>query len=157
MHVGDLAPDVELADQHGVTRPLHEIAAGRRVVLFFYPAAMTPGCTKESCHFRDLAAEFDAQGAVRVGISMDAVEKQARFAEKHDFDFPLLSDAGGAVAKAFGVKRPFDVLKVRRTTFVLDEQRKVLSVIGSEFNTDAHADRALQLLKDTPRATITPG
>ena len=62
------------------------------MVLFFYPAAMTSGCTKESCHFRDLKAEFDAVGAKRVGISADSVDKQIQFAEKHDFDYPLLSD-----------------------------------------------------------------
>ena len=59
------------------------------MVLFFYPAAMTYGCTKESCHFRDLKAEFEAVGAQRVGISADTVNKQLQFAEKHGFDYPL--------------------------------------------------------------------
>ena len=63
------------------------------MVLFFYPAAMTYGCTKESCHFRDMGAEFAAVGAQRVGISADKVEKQKQFSDKHSFDFPLLSDA----------------------------------------------------------------
>lgn len=155
MREGDIAPDVELADQSGAVRSLNSIAAGRRTVLFFYPAAMTPGCTKESCHFRDLATEFDAADAVRVGISMDAVDKQARFADAHKLGYPLLSDPDGSVAKAFGVKRPLNILKVRRVTFVLDEDRRILGKIGSEFNTDAHADRALELLAATPRRTAT--
>jgi thioredoxin-dependent peroxiredoxin len=112
---------------------------------------MTSGCTKESCHFRDLAREFDEAGAARVGISMDTVDKQAAFATKHGFDYPLLSDVDGAVAKAFGVKRPLGILKVRRVTFVLDEDRRVLEVIGSEHNMDRHADRALEVLAAVPR------
>lgn len=151
MRAGDTAPDVELPDQTGAVRTLSAIAGGRRTVLFFYPAAMTSGCTKESCHFRDLASEFDAAGAVRVGISMDAVDKQAKFAALHGFDYPLLSDVDGAVAKAFGVKRPLGILKVRRVTFVLDEDLRVLEVIGSELNMDRHADRALEVLAATPR------
>jgi peroxiredoxin Q/BCP len=152
MRVGDTAPDIELADQTGAVRKLSEIANGRRTVLFFYPAAMTTGCTKESCHFRDLASEFERADAVRVGISMDAVAKQAQFADANGLDYPLLSDVDGAVAKAFGVKRPLGVLKVKRSTFVLDEQRKVLEVVSSEFNMDAHADRALEVLGATPSA-----
>ncbi len=151
VQAGDTAPDVTLADQTGTVRPLSSIADGRRTVLFFYPAAMTTGCTKESCHFRDLAKEFDAAGAVRVGISMDGVDKQKAFADKHGFDYPLLSDPDGAVARAFGVKRPLGVLKVRRVTFVLDEDRRVVEVISSELRSDRHADRALEVLAATPR------
>jgi peroxiredoxin Q/BCP len=155
MREGDIAPDVELADQTGAVRSLGTIAAGKRTVLFFYPAAMTPGCTKESCHFRDLGSDFESAGAVRVGISMDAVDKQARFADTNSLDYPLLSDRDGAVARAFGVKRPLNILKVRRVTFVLDEDRRVLGVIGSEFNTDAHADKALEILAATPQHTAS--
>jgi peroxiredoxin Q/BCP len=156
MRTGDTAPDVRLPDQTGTTRTLSEIAGGKRTVLFFYPAAMTSGCTKESCHFRDLAAEFEAVDAVRVGISMDGVDKQATFADKHGLDYPLLSDPDGAVAKQFGVKRPLGVLKVKRATFVLDEQLRVLEVVNSETNMNAHADRALELLRSTPAHPSTP-
>jgi peroxiredoxin Q/BCP len=151
MRTGDTAPDVELPDQTGAVRRLSQIAAGKRAVLFFYPAAMTSGCTKESCHFRDLAAEFERAGAVRVGISMDNVDKQAKFADTNKLDYPLLSDPDGAVARAFGVKRPLGVLKVKRTTFVLDEHLRVLEVVSSEFNMDAHADHALEALAAAPR------
>jgi peroxiredoxin Q/BCP len=150
MRAGDVAPDVTLPDQTGAVRSLSELASGRRTVLFFYPAAMTTGCTKECQHFRDLAAAFDQVGAQRVGISLDPVDKQAQFAGKHHFDFPLLSDGDGAVSRQFGVKRPLGFLKVRRVTFVLDEDRRVLEVISSELNMDRHADRALEVLAATP-------
>ena len=119
------------------------------IVLFFYPAAMTPGCTKEACHFRDLAGEFEEVGATRVGISTDAVTKQARFADSQRFDYPLLSDADGAVADSFGVKRGLlgKFLPVKRTTFVIDTDRTVLEVISSEVNMDTHADKALAMLR----------
>src|SRR5436305_15139224 len=86
MKAGDQAPDFELPDETGTTRSLKEFLASGPVVLYFYPAAMTPGCTAESCHFRDLAKEFAEVGASRVGISPDAVAKQQRFSEKHWFD-----------------------------------------------------------------------
>jgi peroxiredoxin Q/BCP len=92
MDKGDAVADFELPDQTGTPRRLSKLLEDGPVVLFFYPAAMTYGCTKESCHFRDLKAEFDAVGAQRVGISGDTVEKQKRFADKHEFDYPLLSD-----------------------------------------------------------------
>ncbi len=147
MQTGDLAPDFSLTDQHGVTRRLSEMLASGPVVLFFYPAAMTAGCTKESCHFRDLGAEFAALGAQRVGISMDEVAKQAAFSEQHGFDYPLLSDVGGEVARLFGVKRPLSILKVKRTTFVIGTDQRVVAVIASETRMDAHADGALAALR----------
>jgi len=119
------------------------------VVLFFYPAAMTPGCTAESCHFRDMKAEFEAVGARRVGISADAVEKQKRFSDKHSFDYPLLSDPDGEVATQFGVRRRFTMLSpTKRSTFVIGPDLRVIDVIQSEMRFSHHADRALEVLKD---------
>lgn len=146
MRRGDLAPDFTLPDQRGALRTLSSLAESGPVVLFFYPAAMTSGCTRECGHFRDLASEFLTLGASRVGISMDAVQRQGEFASKHALDYPLLSDVGGAVARAYGVKRALDLLKVRRTTFVIDRQRRIVEVIGDELHMDAHADRALRAL-----------
>jgi peroxiredoxin Q/BCP len=99
MEKGDQVPDFELKDEDGNPRKLSELAASGPVVLFFYPAAMTYGCTHESCHFRDMKAEFEAVGAQRVGISADQVEKQKQFSEKHSFDYPLLSDPDGAESR----------------------------------------------------------
>ena len=102
MRKGDVVPDFELPDQTGTPRTLSGFLADGPVVLFFYPAAMTYGCTKESCHFRDLATEFAAVGAQPVGISADAVEKQKRFDEKESLGFPLLSDPDRVVAAQLG-------------------------------------------------------
>jgi peroxiredoxin Q/BCP len=141
--------DFELPDQTGTPRRLSALLSDGPVVLFFYPAAMTYGCTKEACHFRDLAQEFAALGANRVGISVDPVAKQAEFADKQRFDYPLLSDTDGAIAHQFGVKRGLlgKLIPVKRTTFVIDTDRKVLDVISSETSMDSHADKALQTLR----------
>jgi peroxiredoxin Q/BCP len=146
VRAGDVAPDFELPDDAGGMLKLSDHLAKGPVVLFFYPKAMTPGCTKESCHFRDMKGEFDAVGAQRIGISADTVDKQHQFSEKHDFDFPLVSDSNRSVARAFGVKRPGPLFN-KRTTFVIDTDAKVLDVIGSETNMDKHADQALEVLK----------
>jgi peroxiredoxin Q/BCP len=148
MQKGDQAPDFELPDEDGTPRKLSELARSGPVVLFFYPAAMTYGCTKESCHFRDMKAEFEAVGAQRVGISADQVEKQKQFSEKHAFDYPLLSDPDGTVATQFGVRRGFTKLSpTKRATFVIGPDLKVIEVIQSEVRMNVHADRALEALK----------
>ncbi|KWX25146.1 peroxiredoxin [Mycolicibacterium wolinskyi] len=149
IRTGDTVAEFELPDQTGTIRSLTSLLADGPVVLFFYPAAMTPGCTKEACHFRDLAAEFAAAGATRVGISTDPVAKQAKFADIQRFDYPLLSDADGKVASQFGVKRGLlgKLMPVKRTTFVIDTNRTVLEVISSEISMDTHADKALEVLK----------
>lgn len=154
MKEGDRVAEFELPDQTGTMRSLSELLADGPIVLFFYPAAMTPGCTKEACHFRDLAAEFAAVGASRVGISTDAVDKQAKFADKERFDYPLLSDADGAVATQFGVKRGLlgKFMPVKRTTFVIDTDRTILAVIASEISMDSHADKALEVLRQRQSA-----
>lgn len=149
MKAGDIAPDFELADDTGARRTLSALLADGPVVLFFYPLASSGGCTQESCHFRDLASEFAAVGAQRVGISADSVERQHTFSTTHSFDYPLLSDPDGAVAKQFGAKRSWlPALPVKRKTFVIDTDRTVLEVIGSEMKFDLHADDALKTLRE---------
>jgi peroxiredoxin Q/BCP len=135
MQKGDTVPDFTLPDQTGTDRSLSGLLTDGPVVLFFYPAAMTYGCTKESCHFRDLKAEFAAVGAQPVGISADAVEKQKQFDEKESLGMPLLSDPERVL------------LKVKRATFVIDTDRTILDVINSEVSMASHADKALALLK----------
>lgn len=147
MQTGDSAPDFQLADQHGNIRSLSGLLSGGLVVLFFYPAAMTSGCTAESCHFRDLATEFATLGAQPVGISTDSSEKQARFAETNALKFPLLSDPDGTAAEGFGVRRKFGPLPIKRHTFIIDRDLRVLEVIRSEFRMAAHADGALAFLR----------
>ena len=147
MDKGDLVADFTLPDDQGQERKLSEFLASGPVVLFFYPAAMTSGCTAESCHFRDLAAEFEEVGAHRVGISPDGVSKQAEFSALHGFDYPLLADENGEVAKQFGVHRRFSPLHAKRHTFVIDTDHKVLEVIKSELKFTVHADKALEVLR----------
>lgn len=146
LSTGDTAPDFTLPDQDGTDRTLSDMLADGPVVLFFYPKAMTSGCTREACHFRDLAAEFAELGARSVGISADPVDRQASFDSAHDLGFPLLSDTSKSVAAGFGVKRsllPFN----RRSTFVIGADRRILGVISSETNMDVHADEALAVLR----------
>jgi peroxiredoxin len=151
MNIGDTVEDFELPDEQGVPRRLSTLLADGPVVLFFYPAAFTPGCTAEVCHFRNVAGEFRAAGAQPVGISGDAVERQAEFSNRHSLGYPLLSDADGSVRQQFGVK-PTLFTKARRTTFVIDTDRRVLEVIRSEVRMNVHADKALDALKRRPAA-----
>jgi thioredoxin-dependent peroxiredoxin len=150
VQIGDEVPDFELPDQTGTPRRLSDLLTGGPVVLFFYPAAMAGGCIVEACHFRDLGAEFRAAGAQRVGISADSVDRQRRFSEKYAFDYPLLSDEDGVVAKVFGVRRGTLGQRlgapVKRWTFAIGTDRRVLAAIHNEFNMNAHADEALAAL-----------
>ncbi|MEX0170014.1 peroxiredoxin [Streptomyces sp. LMG1-1-1.1] len=147
MNVGDLVEDFSLPDETGAPRSLTGLLSEGPVVLFFFPAAMTPGCTAEACHFRDLAAEFRAVGALPVGISSDDVARQQEFAERHSLGYPLLSDVDGAIRERFGVKRGFSLAPTKRVTFVIGQDRRVREVVRSELRMSAHADRALAALR----------
>ncbi|KMS71708.1 peroxiredoxin [Streptomyces viridochromogenes] len=148
LKVGDKVEDFSLPDETGTTRSLTDLLAEGPVVLFFYPAALTPGCTAEACHFRDLAAEFAAVGARPVGISGDAVERQQEFADRHTLGMTLLSDADGTIRERFGVARGFSLAPTKRVTFVIGQDRTVLEVVRSELRMNTHADRALAALRD---------
>lgn len=149
MKPGDRVENFTLQDQTGTPRSLDSLLQDGPLVLFFYPGALTPGCTAEACHFRDLASEFAEVGATRAGISTDDVEKQAEFANVKSFDYPLLSDGDGAIARQFGVKRGLlgKLSPVKRSTFVIDTDSTVLEVFNSEFKFEAHADHALEFLR----------
>lgn len=147
MRVGDVVDDFELPDQDGTVRRLSELLADGPVVLFFYPAAMTKGCTAEVCHFRDLATEFSDVGAQPVGISADDVSRQKTFAGANDVGFPLLSDTDKTVAAQFDVKRRVGPIPVKRHSFVIGTDARVIEVIRNEFTMNAHADRALETLR----------
>jgi peroxiredoxin Q/BCP len=153
---GDQVADFELPDESGATRRLSEFLALGPIVIFFYPAAMSRGCTAESCHFRDLAAEFSALGAQPIGISADAVERQQEFSERYSLGYPLLSDRDGQVAAQFGVKRRFGPIPVKRWTFVIDGDGNVLEVIKSETRMTHHAERALEVLRQRASALNPP-
>ena len=122
---GNTAPDFTLPDQDGASVSLHDLR-GRKVILYFYPAAMTPGCTTEACDFRDSLASLQGAGYAVLGVSRDDVAKLTQFAERDGLSFPLLSDADLAVHQAYGVwgeKKNYGkvIQGVIRSTFVIDE------------------------------------
>ncbi|QXJ21709.1 thioredoxin-dependent thiol peroxidase [Actinomadura graeca] len=126
---GDVAPDFELPDADASPVSLASLR-GKRVILYFYPAAMTPGCTKESVDFQSSLADLEAAGATVVGVSPDAPAKLAKFREKEGLSFPLLSDPGTEVLRAYGAygeKKLYGkvVVGVIRSTFIIDPEGKV--------------------------------
>lgn len=144
---GDKAPAFSGTDQDG---KLHQLAdyAGKKLVLFFYPKANTPGCTAEACDLRDNFERFTANNYEIIGVSADAQKAQAKFKDKYEFPFPLLADEDRSVINAFGVWGPKKFMGkeydgIHRTTFVIDEKGIIEDVI-SDVKTKAHA---LQILK----------
>lgn len=126
---GDTAPDFTLTAADGKTHSLADYA-GRQVIVYFYPKASTPGCTKQACDFQDNIARFAAEGYAVLGISPDPVSRLAKFAEKEDLGFPLLSDEDHAVAEAYGAwgeKKNYGRVYegLIRSTIVLDQDHKV--------------------------------
>lgn len=144
--VGERIEDLTVTTHDGVSTTLSALADGGPLVVFFYPKAFTAGCTAQACHFRDLGAEFAELGASRVGVSRDDDATQARFAEANDFDYPLIADRDGAVARAFGANR-IGPVPSRRQSYVLDGDLTVLGVISDELRMDRHADDALATLR----------
>ncbi|WP_269821844.1 peroxiredoxin [Nocardia asteroides] len=147
LQVGDPAPDFELLDQKGEPVRLSTVLGTGSATLFFYPAALSPGCTREACHFRDIVAEFAERGATVLGISNDDVATQKRFDEAHRLGYSLLADVGGEVAKLYGLKRRVPGLPAKRVTFVIGSDRRVLAAVHSELNMNIHADQALAALR----------
>jgi peroxiredoxin Q/BCP len=129
---GDQAPDFTLSDQHGDEVSLSGLR-GRKVVLYFYPKADTPGCTTQACGIRDHSSDYEGHNAVVLGVSKDPVENIAKFDGKYGLGFPLLSDADHAVAEAYGVwveKSMYgrNFMGMQRATFVIDEDGVVTHV-----------------------------
>jgi peroxiredoxin Q/BCP len=131
--VGAPAPDFTVSSHTGETISLSDFKGKQNVVLFFYPKADTPGCTIEACSFRDNVATFQAADTAVLGISADPVKKQAKFADKFGFTYPLLADADRAIAEAYGVwkEKTFmgrKFMGIERTTFVIDKNGVIRSV-----------------------------
>lgn len=148
LQVGDMLPDVSSPNQDEQPVKLHDYI-GRKLVVFFYPRANTPGCTAEACNLRDHYAELQAKGYELLGVSEDSPKKQKNFADKFEFPFPLLADVDHNVIDAFGVWGPKKFMGkeydgLHRTTFVFDEEGKVQRVI-SKVRTKDHA---LQILEE---------
>lgn len=124
LQTGDAAPDFKMEDADGVSWTLDGLR-GQKFVLFFYPADDTPGCTVESCDFRDADAEFQKAGYRIFGVSPQGAASHKRFAAKYSLGFPLLIDEGGAAAKVFGAVKESEKLRIKRSTFVIDEQGRI--------------------------------
>jgi len=145
---GSEAPDFEAVAHTGEKVRLSDYR-GRIVVLYFYPRAMTPGCTREGIRFNELAEEFAKYGAVILGVSTDPPERNARFAEKHGLDkILLLSDPEGEIARMYGVlregrKRP----SAERVTFIIGPDGRIVEVLKNVRPAEKHADLALEAVK----------
>ena len=142
---GKKAPSFSLKDQSGKTHRLGDYE-GRPVVLYFYPKDDTPGCTKESCAFRDQFTAFSDVGAEVLGISSDSEASHKAFAEKHRLPFKLLADRGGKVRSAFGVPATFGLLP-GRVTYIIDKEGVIRHAFNSQLNATQHVDESLQVLK----------
>ncbi|MDT0554935.1 thioredoxin-dependent thiol peroxidase [Patiriisocius hiemis] len=147
LKAGDTVPNFTVNDQDGNAISLSDYK-GKKLVVFFYPKANTPGCTAEACNLRDNYAELQSQGYELLGVSADSEKKQSNFKEKFDFPFPLLADENKEVINAFGVwglkkfmGREYD--GIHRKTFIVDEKGVVSRVID-KVKTKDHAAQILE-------------
>ncbi len=144
--VGDTAPDFTLQSQAGESVTLSSFRGQKAVVLYFYPKDDTPGCTTESCTFRDSFQDFQDLGAEVIGISGDSPDSHQKFASKYSLPFTLVSDTGSNVRKAYGVPATLGLLP-GRVTYVIDKAGTVRHLFNSQFNPKKHVDEALTVLK----------
>lgn len=147
---GQDAPHFSLADQHGNQVRLADFT-GKKVLVYFYPRASTPGCTLQACGLRDSKAELDALDVVVLGLSPDAPKKLENFVNKQSLNFTLLADEDHAIADAFGVWGPKKFMGrisdgIHRTSFLIDEQGKIAHVFD-RFKTKDHHDVVLNYLR----------
>jgi peroxiredoxin Q/BCP len=146
VRVGDEAPDFVLPDRTGKMVRLSEFRGHKAVVLYFYPKDDTPGCTKESCAFRDSYQSFQDAGAEVIGVSSDSAESHGKFAAKHRLPFTLLADQGGQVRKRYGIPATLALLP-GRVTFVIDRSGIVRHVFNSQFQATQHVSEAREALR----------
>ncbi|WP_218081711.1 peroxiredoxin [Anthocerotibacter panamensis] len=144
--IGDKAPDFTLTSQAGEEVRLSGFWGKKSVVLYFYPKDDTPGCTAESCAFRDSYAVFKEAGAEVIGVSGDSPSDHRQFAAKHNLPFTLLSDTGNKVRQLFGVPATFWVLP-GRVTYVMDREGVIRHIFDSAFDFQAHISEALKIVK----------
>ena len=152
--LGNLAPTFTLPNQRGEAVALKDFRDQHPVVLYFYPKAMTPGCTVQACGIRDRRAAFAELGVVVLGISPDPVSRLAKFAERDALDFDLLSDADHAIAERYGVwgLKKFmgrEFMGIRRTTFIIGRDGRLRHVMD-KIKTASHQDDVLAWLRQNP-------
>ncbi len=147
LKAGDKAPQFEEKDNQGNTIRLSDYH-GKKLVVFFYPKASTPGCTVEACNLRDHHATFQAQGYEILGVSADSAKRQQNFIDKYELPFPLLADEDKSVITAFGVWGPKKFMGkeydgIHRTTFVIDAEG-IISEVITKVKTKEHAAQILE-------------
>ncbi len=151
LQAGDKAPAFRLRDDSGATRTLKDFA-GKTLILYFYPKDDTPGCTQESCDFRDNLNRLASSGARVVGLSADSVESHAKFKKKHGLNFPLLSDPGHEALEAYGVWQEKSLygrkfMGIVRSTFVIDG-KGVIRKVFPKVSVTGHVDEVLAVVKE---------
>jgi len=139
LSAGELAPDFELPDQDGRPRRLSSLVDGQPLILYFYPADFTPGCTKEACDLRDLHTRILSVGMQVVGISPQAPESHRRFRDEYGLPFLLLSDENKVAIKAYGVDGPLGI-GVRRATFLIGRDRRVEDAVLADLRIGRHQE-----------------
>ena len=137
--VGELAPDFTLPDQDGGEQRLSRLLNGQALILYFYPADFTPGCTREACDLRDLHTQILSAGLRVVGVSPQSPESHRRFRDQHGLPFTLLSDVEKIAIKAFDVDGPLGI-GVRRATFLLDPQRRIIDAVLADLRISRHQE-----------------
>jgi peroxiredoxin Q/BCP len=149
---GNAAPEIHSQDDKGQDFDLATLR-GKNVILYFYPKADTPGCTKESCEFRDASEKFKAKDTVIVGVSPDKAAAQSKFKAKFDLPFTLLADADHSVAEAYGVWKEKSMygkkyMGIDRTTFLIDAEGKIKKIF-LKVKPEGHADLVYAALTTT--------
>jgi thioredoxin-dependent peroxiredoxin len=150
--VGKKAPAFTLPDQGGNQVSLRDLTARGNVVLYFYPKDMTPGCTTEACSFRDNISGVRELGAEVIGISADSSASHQKFIDKHSLNFPLLSDAGNVVCKAYGVYKKKSLygrefMGIERTTFIIGRDGTIRKVFP-KVKVNGHTEEVIEALKE---------
>ncbi len=150
--IGRPAPDFALPSTTGETITLKQYKGKKTVVLYFYPKDETPGCIKEACGFRDLAAEFEKVNTVILGVSNDPMESHLAFRDKHKLPFPLLADVDATVSKQYGVYKQKNlygkkILGIERTTFVIDRTGRIAQIYP-KVKVDGHVQDLLEFLSE---------
>lgn len=149
LNPGDKAPDFTARDQNGELRSLNDYK-GKKLVLYFYPKDMTPGCTVEACDFRDSLNRLQGHGAEVLGVSPDSVARHRKFVTKESLNFPLLADEDRAIAEAYDVWQQKSMfgrkyMGVVRTTFIIDENGKIERIFP-KVNVKGHVDEVIDAL-----------
>ena len=150
LKTGDKAPEFTALNEQGNTIKLSDYK-GKKLVVFFYPKASTPGCTVEACNLRDNYTELQSQGYELLGVSADSQKRQLNFKNKYDFPFPLLADEDKSVIDAFGVWGPKKFMGreydgIHRMTFVINEEGIIERVID-KVKTKVHSEQILETIK----------